>query len=700
MLRSNSAPRRFRGLARPASIESLETRRLLSATYDVASFATLPPTYDRVSADAIEVNQADGSVFITGTHETSFDKLPYLARYNSDGSFDLSFGDSGVLTLEPDANFAIWDVYDVVVAPDNDLLVLAREDITSLVRVYKINPDGTPDAAWAGDLQFNSGELGDISGIHAFDGGAGDDRYVVSLQVNTFDGIDAQLIELNTDGSLASTATYATGDSSGDLYIERIVGLDHLSNGDLLGFAEITIQSSSALTTELTTFTIDTLGGIAEIDREDPTADGESIALGGAVNVVANPTAAAGYYWGYNADNVGNGSRQFEVARISDTGTFVTPLSTGSLALGSATAFGISADSDGGVYIAADDGSETVVVRLDALGAVDNEFGSAGVRYATRGDDIAARPDGGFVITGGDNSQASTFSVAREEDTTPPPQTSPVTASVDASGVLVVIGSDLDDDILIRNDPAVPGNYIVTDHGIFVGSYPGVQRIAVTGGLGDDDLIVDENVTVNVLLDGGDGNDSLVGGAGDDTLVGGDGVDILDGGAGRWDVLDGGAGRDYLYDADGVYSADGGLGDDVIDLTFSASWTMQPGSNLRMMPGRIRGNLGDDVVSVTAATAPARSKLHLIVLGDNVERNGADGSDTMMLRGDYAFGSVLVPDSYLGSTTGWTPGQDHLYAAGRLVFVLLDSTWDVMSGTEADDALDGAAADIIDDHNA
>ncbi|MBL6454757.1 hypothetical protein JMJ55_05440 [Belnapia sp. T6] len=68
----------------------------------------------------------------------------------------------------------------------------------------------------------------------------------------------------------------------------------------------------------------------------------------------------------------------------------------------------------------------------------------------------------------------------------------------------------------------------------------GLERLSVTGGLGDDTLL------------GGDGADMLRGGAGEDRLDGGAGANLLDGGAGDdtlasagWDaVLDGGAGFD------------------------------------------------------------------------------------------------------------------------------------------------------------
>ncbi len=80
------------------------------------------------------------------------------------------------------------------------------------------------------------------------------------------------------------------------------------------------------------------------------------------------------------------------------------------------------------------------------------------------------------------------------------------------------------------------------------------DRIVIQGLAGDDvieasgvaanamQLVLDGGAGDDVLI-GGDGNDVLLGGAGDDVLIGGDGDDVLDGGDGD-DVIIGGAGDD------------------------------------------------------------------------------------------------------------------------------------------------------------
>jgi Ca2+-binding RTX toxin-like protein len=62
-------------------------------------------------------------------------------------------------------------------------------------------------------------------------------------------------------------------------------------------------------------------------------------------------------------------------------------------------------------------------------------------------------------------------------------------------------------------------------------------------GDGNDRLVVDAELDVGVMADGGDGDDVLIGGAGGDYLNGGRGKDIVRGRGGN-DILDGGNDRD------------------------------------------------------------------------------------------------------------------------------------------------------------
>ena len=59
-----------------------------------------------------------------------------------------------------------------------------------------------------------------------------------------------------------------------------------------------------------------------------------------------------------------------------------------------------------------------------------------------------------------------------------------------------------------------------------------VHSIDVSGGAGDDTIIVDKALAVPARVDGGEGDDVISGGAGDDVLAGGAGADAVIGHAG------------------------------------------------------------------------------------------------------------------------------------------------------------------------
>jgi hypothetical protein len=87
--------------------------------------------------------------------------------------------------------------------------------------------------------------------------------------------------------------------------------------------------------------------------------------------------------------------------------------------------------------------------------------------------------------------------------------------------------------------------------------------IYISGGGGNDTLVVNSMMDIPVTLIGGPGRDVLAGAAGDDVLDGGPGNDTLVGGKGD-DSLDGGAGKDKLFGGEGADTLSGGTGKDAV----------------------------------------------------------------------------------------------------------------------------------------
>jgi Ca2+-binding RTX toxin-like protein len=96
----------------------------------------------------------------------------------------------------------------------------------------------------------------------------------------------------------------------------------------------------------------------------------------------------------------------------------------------------------------------------------------------------------------------------------------------------------------------VDNNGVVTVSGlateVTITGFEATDRLVING-LGGDDIITASGLgsAMQLVANGGDGNDVLIGGTGNDTLTGGAGDDILIGGGGQ-DVLDGGTGNNTV----------------------------------------------------------------------------------------------------------------------------------------------------------
>ncbi|WP_193612889.1 calcium-binding protein [Nocardioides lijunqiniae] len=147
----------------------------------------------------------------------------------------------------------------------------------------------------------------------------------------------------------------------------------------------------------------------------------------------------------------------------------------------------------------------------------------------------------------------------------------------------------------------------------------------VNGGEGDDTIVTADG---GDDVQGGGGNDSIDVGAGADPVVnGGPGNDLIDGGKGR-DIVSGGVGDDHVSGGPGGDQVNGDAGDDVIDGGVGALPTM-------IFPSRRAEVIG-----------PLLDAGDLLVGGDGSDQvGGGDGSD------------VAVGGTYDTSATTWESTQ-------------------------------------------
>lgn len=188
-------------------------------------------------------------------------------------------------------------------------------------------------------------------------------------------------------------------------------------------------------------------------------------------------------------------------------------------------------------------------------------------------------------------------------------------------------------------------------------------------GLGGDDTLT-SNVLAGTLLDGGEGNDSLVGGAGKETLLGGNGNDTLIGNGGD-DSLTGGAGIDLLT---------GNLGNDVLKGDASDTLIEAGDVNFTLTATSLTG-LGTDKPSGFGA----------------VRLTGGGGNNVIKVSGFSGRVTLLGGegnDSLTGGTSGVTSldggnGNDTLIGGTGLATLLGGAGDDSLTGSSKDDRLDG-----------
>lgn len=185
----------------------------------------------------------------------------------------------------------------------------------------------------------------------------------------------------------------------------------------------------------------------------------------------------------------------------------------------------------------------------------------------------------------------------------------------------LLITSDASDSIAVRSIPGTPALVEIVGNGSAV---PGladidastVTKITVIGDDGNNSIDLSavtmaafSSSALELVVDGGDGDDTIIGAVdlpttirgddGDDTITGGNLADLLDGGDGR-DLINGGLGNDTINGDDGADVINGEGGDDLVNGGASAD-TIDGGVGIDILNGdtgndSITGGLGSDTI--------------------------------------------------------------------------------------------------------
>jgi Ca2+-binding RTX toxin-like protein len=211
----------------------------------------------------------------------------------------------------------------------------------------------------------------------------------------------------------------------------------------------------------------------------------------------------------------------------------------------------------------------------------------------------------------------------------------------------------------------------------------GTFTVIVNGGDGNDSLTVlaHHDEVAAVTLDGGPGDDILTGADSNDTLNGGDGDDRLVGAAGA-DVLNGGAGNDTLVwnNGDGSDTLNGDAGNDVTEVngepTTGDVFSLEPNA------GRIKFE---------------RTNLKMFTLDASTERfqvNGLGGDDSVTAHDGVGALTLLSVDGGTGADTITGSDGPDLILGGEGNDVLNGGGGDDrLVGDRGNDTMNGGAGD-------
>ena len=671
-----------------------------------ASFGTggkVTTNFERINFPSLDVGtsialQPDGKLVVAGI--SNFDLA--LARYNSDGSLDASFGTGGKVADDLQNLWTVTNAADVVLQPDGKILVASQTD--GDFALVRYNNDGSLDTSFG------------IGGQAIEDFGGNDISTSIVLQVDgkiltavitLLDDLtdELTLVRYNSDGS--PDTSFGTGGT----VTANVGSFDWDGSGDL------TLQPD---------------GKIAIVLRTD---NGLTVAR---YNSDGSPDTSFGT----------NGQVKNDFNSVEPGNDF------GIFAPGNA----IASQADGKLVI-----SGIGLVRYNSDGSLDTSFGTNGVVTNGNGSAVAIQPDGKILGVGApQNTTDFDFILVRHEATgdivpspdplpepTPPeidpepdpPETEPEpeepnpnpdpeiepTPEPEPEPVPEPTPTPFPEDAdpnydacqLVNHPPIFPSanttndtrtgasllgddnantldatgetqGFILADAGDdnLLGS-PGNDRLFgnqgrdfINAGTGDD--IVRAGKDNDGVL-GGDGNDVISGGLGNDRILSGDGNDVVFGNAGI-EYIDAGLGNDLVFGGRGNDGIDGGDGDDVLlgelgndclhgfsgnDLLFGnagedvllgslGSDLLSGGRGNDSLSGGfqsdvLRGDLGDDTLS--GGEGGDRFDFRLGD-GSDIITDFEDGVDIIGLQNGLTFAQLTI--SQVGSNTQISVGDEVL----------------------------------------
>ncbi|MEM7313213.1 MAG: LamG-like jellyroll fold domain-containing protein, partial [Planctomycetota bacterium] len=174
--------------------------------------------------------QADGKFIVVGSHNNE----SFVARFDADGSLDLTFDTDGYMTIDLSGASSEY-LSDVVVQPDGKIVAVGYANFSGAeerMTIVRLSTDGSLDTTF------------DTNGYSVLDIGPDDDRFeavsldssgrivAVGQSINGAGNADVAVLRFNTDGSLDTTldtdgiATFDIGGGSNNFDSGTAVAID------------------------------------------------------------------------------------------------------------------------------------------------------------------------------------------------------------------------------------------------------------------------------------------------------------------------------------------------------------------------------------------------------------------------------------------------------------------------------------------
>jgi Ca2+-binding RTX toxin-like protein len=173
--------------------------------------------------------------------------------------------------------------------------------------------------------------------------------------------------------------------------------------------------------------------------------------------------------------------------------------------------------------------------------------------------------------------------------------------------------------------------------GAGIDSISELEIAEIVGGAGNNSLNANAVTTMKVLLEGGEGNDTLIGGSQNDTLNGLNDNDFLEGRNGN-DSLNGGSGNDTMTGGNGNDTIFGGDGS---DLLFESADTDVTLTNIQLVSPVLGTDRLGGIEEVSLVAGAGNNSLNASAASNiKVSLEGAEGNDSLFGGGqnDVLFG--------------------------------------------------------------